>query len=231
MNMNKKSRQLGLLSIIIFSSLIFSACISSQKDDQTIKSGSESILSKLETTPPKSQASDSTQLEESRKPMNEFKEIGDFKKIDSKTVTFSTTKGEIVIELYREEAPLTTANFLDLVDSGFYNDMVFHRVIPDFMAQVGDPLTKQPDSEQLWGTGGPGYKIKDEFNDSLTHDGPGILSMANSGPNSGGSQIFITHLATPWLDGKHAIFGKVSEGLEILMQIEKGDKIITATHK
>ncbi|MDH5533215.1 MAG: peptidylprolyl isomerase [Candidatus Pacebacteria bacterium] len=229
--MNKKTRQLGLLSVIIFSSLIFSACTSSQNDNQTIKSGSESILSRLETNPPESQATDSTQVEDKQKTMNEFKEIEDFKKIDSKTVTFSTTKGDIVIDLYTEEVPLTTANFLDLVDSGFYNDIIFHRVIPDFMAQVGDPLTKQPNAEQLWGTGGPGYKIKDEFNDSLKHDGPGILSMANSGPNTGGSQIFITHLATPWLDGKHAVFGKVSEGLDILMQIEKGDKIITATHQ
>jgi cyclophilin family peptidyl-prolyl cis-trans isomerase len=86
-------------------------------------------------------------------------------------------------------------------------------------------------AKALWGTGGPGYKIMDEFNDQLRHDGPGVLSMANSGPNSGGSQIFITHVATPWLDGKHAVFGKVSEGLEVLMSIEQGDQIITATHQ
>lgn len=228
--MNKKIKQLSFLSLIIVSGLIFSACTPSQNSDQKIKSDSDTILSKLETTPPESKATDSA-TEVKQKTMNEFKTIEDFKKIDSKTVTFKTTKGDIVIDLYTDKVPLTTANFLDLVDSGFYNDIIFHRVIPDFMAQVGDPLTKQPDAEQLWGTGGPGYKIKDEFNESLKHDEPGVLSMANSGPNTGGSQIFITHLATPWLDGKHAVFGKVSKGLEILMEIDKGDKIISATHK
>jgi cyclophilin family peptidyl-prolyl cis-trans isomerase len=163
--------------------------------------------------------------------MPEYKTIADFKKIEASQVTFKTTQGNIVIDLYRDKAPLTTANFLDLVDSKLYDEMVFHRVIPDFMAQVGDPLSKDPSKEAMWGTGGPGYKIMDEFGEGLKHDGPGVLSMANSGPNTGGSQIFITHLATPWLDGKHAIFGKVSTGLENLMKIQKGDKIISATYQ
>jgi cyclophilin family peptidyl-prolyl cis-trans isomerase len=223
MFMQKKYQLPSLILFILLSGVAFSGCTSSQTSDRQIKSGSETILSRLETEPP--------QEKKEEKTMAEFKEISDFKEIDSKTVTFTTTKGDIVVELYREEAPLTTANFLDLVDSKFYDNIIFHRVIPDFMAQVGDPLTKQPDAEQLWGTGGPGYSIKDEFNENLKHDGPGVLSMANSGPNSGGSQIFITHLATPWLDGKHAVFGKVTEGLDVLMQIDKGDKILTATHQ
>jgi len=221
--MKKKYHLIILVSFILFSGLAFSGCTPSQNSNQQIKSDTGSILGKIETAPPEEKKEEKT--------MPDFKEISDFKKIDSKTVTFNTTKGDIVVELYREEAPLTTANFLDLVDSKFYDGIIFHRVIPDFMAQVGDPLTKQPDAEQLWGTGGPGYKIKDEFNENLKHDGPGVLSMANSGPNSGGSQIFITHLATPWLDGKHAVFGKVTEGLDVLMQIDKGDQILTATHK
>lgn len=220
--MNKNINKITVLLIIILSGLLFSAC-TSQKTNQDIKSGSETILSRLETEPPQAQ-------QEEKKDMSEYKQISDFKEIDSTHVTLTTTKGDIVVELYREKAPLTTANFLDLVDSKFYDGIIFHRVIPDFMAQVGDPLTKQPDAEQLWGTGDPGYKIMDEFDETLRHDGPGVLSMANSGPNTGGSQIFITHVATPWLDGKHAVFGKVTEGLDVLMEIEQGDKILSATH-
>jgi len=221
--MKKKYQPISLLLLLLISSFAFSACTSSQTGNQKLKSGSETILSRLET--------EKTQDKKEEKTMTEFKEIADFKEIASKTVTFKTNKGDIVIDLYREETPLTTANFLDLVDSKFYDGIIFHRVIPDFMAQVGDPLTKQPEAEQLWGTGDPGYKIKDEFNEKLKHDGPGVLSMANSGPNSGGSQIFITHVATPWLDGKHAVFGKVTKGLDVLMQIEKGDQILSATHQ
>lgn len=222
--MKKNITKVPLFIIIILGGLFFSAC-TSQKSSQDIKSGSETILSRLDTEPVKAQP------KEEEKTMTDYKEISDFKEIASTQVTLNTTKGDIVVELFREKAPLTTANFLDLVDSGFYDDIIFHRVIEDFMAQVGDPLTKQTDAEALWGTGGPGYKIMDEFDETLKHDGPGVLSMANSGPNTGGSQIFITHVATPWLDGKHAVFGKVTEGLDVLMEIEKGDKIIKATHK
>ncbi|MDA1079399.1 MAG: peptidylprolyl isomerase [bacterium] len=144
-----------------------------------------------------------------------------------KTVTLTTTKGDVVIELYREEAPLTTANFLSLVNSGFYNGIVFHRVIADFMAQVGDPLTKDPSKQAMWGTGGPGYTIADEFGPGLTHSGPGVVSMANSGANTGGSQFFITYEATDWLDGKHAIFGRVSQGMEVVENITVGDSIVS----
>ena len=157
------------------------------------------------------------------------KTLADFGEIAGKMVTLTTTKGAVVIELYREQAPLTTANFLSLVNNGFYNSMVFHRVIPDFMAQVGDPLTKDPSKKALWGTGGPGYSIADEFGPGLTHSGSGIVSMANSGANTGGSQFFITYAATDWLDGKHAIFGHVTQGMDVVEKITVGDSIVSAT--
>ncbi|MCL4208142.1 peptidylprolyl isomerase [Patescibacteria group bacterium] len=159
--------------------------------------------------------------------MEEFKELSDFKPNPAKEATLVTTKGEITIDLFRDEAPLTTANFVDLASSGFYDQVVFHRVIEDFMAQVGDPLSKDENAKSRWGTGGPGYRIKDEFSPNLVHDKPGIVSMANAGPNSGGSQFFITHVATPWLDGKHAVFGQVTEGMDVLMSIAQGDKILS----
>ena len=159
------------------------------------------------------------------------KTLQDFEQIPATTATITTTKGVITFTLYRDKAPLTTANFLNLAKQGFYNGIVFHRVIPDFMAQVGDPLTKDPSKQQLWGTGGPGYAIADEFNSDLKHDSPGVVSMANSGPNTGGSQFFITYEATPWLDNKHAVFGKVTSGMDVLEQIEVGDKIVSVTFK
>ena len=121
-----------------------------------------------------------------------------------KVATFETTKGTIRIELFDDKAPKTVANFEKLVGKGFYNGLKFHRVIADFMIQGGCPRGD--------GTGGPGYEFADEFHPELKHTGPGILSMANAGPNTNGSQFFITHVATPWLDGKHAVFGKVIEG-------------------
>ncbi len=122
-----------------------------------------------------------------------------------------TTKGRIVIELYPAEAPKTVANFIKLATDGFYNGVIFHRVIPDFMIQTGDPTGT--------GTGGPGYAFEDEISPRLRHDGPGVLSMANHGPNTNGSQFFITLAPTPWLDGKHTIFGRVTEGQAVVEQI------------
>ena len=163
--------------------------------------------------------------------MPEYKELSDFKVIDATQAVFETTKGTLVMDLYRDKAPLTTANFLNLIDEGFYDGIVFHRVIPGFMAQVGDPLTKDPSKEAMWGTGGPKYKIMDEFDPELRHDSAGILSMANSGPNTGGSQIFITYEATPHLDDVHAVFGKLVEGMDVLESITKGDKITKASYR
>lgn len=122
-----------------------------------------------------------------------------------------TSMGTMEFELYEDKAPATTKNFIDLAKKGFYDGLVFHRIIKDFMAQGGDPKGD--------GTGGPGYTIKDEFGQGLRHNGMGILSMANAGPNTGGSQFFITLAPTPWLDGKHAIFGKLVEGEEVLEAI------------
>ncbi len=122
-----------------------------------------------------------------------------------------TTMGTIDIELFEDKAPLTTGNFIKLAEKGYYNNLTFHRVIPNFMVQTGDPRGD--------GTGGPGYAIKDEFGVGLKHNKPGILSMANSGPNSGGSQFFITTVPTPWLDGKHAIFGQVVKGQDVVDNI------------
>jgi cyclophilin family peptidyl-prolyl cis-trans isomerase len=119
-----------------------------------------------------------------------------------------TSMGTVEVELLEDKAPLTTGNFVKLVEKGFYNGLIFHRVIPKFMVQTGCPKGT--------GTGGPGYMIRDEFGPGLKHNKPGILSMANAGPNSGGSQFFITTIPTPWLDGKHAIFGQVVKGQEIV---------------
>jgi len=121
--------------------------------------------------------------------------------------------GMIKVELFANEAPITVQNFVKLCGNGFYDGLIFHRVIAGFMIQGGCPIGD--------GTGGPGYVIKDEFVISLKHSTPGILSMANAGPNTGGSQFFITLAPTPWLDGKHTIFGKVTEGMDVLQSIGK----------
>lgn len=133
-------------------------------------------------------------------------------------VKIQTNKGDITLELYEDDAPNTVANFISLTESGFYNGIKFHRVIKDFMIQAGCP--------QGTGTGGPGYTFKDEIS-ARKHDSPGILSMANRGPNTNGSQIFITHVPTPHLDGKHTVFGKVTEGMDVVNSIAQDDVINT----
>jgi peptidyl-prolyl cis-trans isomerase B (cyclophilin B) len=129
--------------------------------------------------------------------------------------TLETEKGDIVVELFADEAPNTVNNFIFLAREGFYDNTTFHRVIADFMAQGGDPSGT--------GRGGPGYQFADEFSPRLTHDGPGVLSMANAGANTNGSQFFITFVATPWLDGAHTVFGKVIDGLDVLMSLTVRD--------
>jgi cyclophilin family peptidyl-prolyl cis-trans isomerase len=131
------------------------------------------------------------------------------------TATFKTEQGDFVVDLFADKAPKTVNNFVFLAREGFYDGVTFHRVIRDFMAQGGDPTGT--------GTGGPGYKFEDEFHPALRHDGPGILSMANAGPNTNGSQFFITHRATPHLDNQHSVFGKVSQGLDVLLSISDRD--------
>ncbi|MDY0090473.1 MAG: peptidylprolyl isomerase [Flavobacteriaceae bacterium] len=156
---------------------------------------------------------------------NKYDELGDGLFVD-----IETNKGNIILKLEYEKTPVTVANFVSLAEGTntmvtdstrkgkpFYNGILFHRVIEDFMIQTGDPKSD--------GTGGPGYKFKDEITD-LIHDRGGVLSMANSGPTTNGSQFFITHVATPWLDGKHTVFGSVVEGMEVVNQIKQGDAII-----
>jgi peptidyl-prolyl cis-trans isomerase B (cyclophilin B) len=143
------------------------------------------------------------------------------REINVQVATIKTNRGTIKLELYGDKVPKTVANFAKLSGEGFYNGLKFHRVIADFMVQTGCP--------QGTGTGGPGYKFADEFHASLKHSGPGILSMANSGPNTNGSQFFITHVATPWLDGKHSVFGKVIEGQDIVNAIKQGDVMESVT--
>lgn len=133
------------------------------------------------------------------------------------TAVIETSRGKIEIALEPEKTPVTTANFVNLAQHGFYNGITFHRVIPDFMIQGGDPTGT--------GAGGPGYRFEDEFDPSLKHTGPGVLSMANAGPGTNGSQFFITHVATPWLDGKHSVFGHVISGQNVVDSIKQGDKI------
>ena len=142
--------------------------------------------------------------------------MGDMKNMGNQMAEVNTNKGNFKIELFNDKAPLTTGNFIKLVNEGFYNGLIFHRVIPNFMVQCGCP--------QGTGRGGPGYTIKDEFHPDLKHNTKGILSMANAGPNTGGSQFFITVAETPWLDKHHAIFGKVIEGYEVVDAISKADK-------
>jgi peptidyl-prolyl cis-trans isomerase B (cyclophilin B) len=133
-----------------------------------------------------------------------------------KVATIKTSRGEIRLKLHDDKTPKTVANFEKLANDGFYDGLKFHRVIPDFMVQAGCP--------EGTGTGGPGYKFNDEFHKDLKHDKPGILSMANAGPNTNGSQFFITHVPTPWLDKKHSVFGEVlGDGQKVVNAVKQGD--------
>ncbi len=143
-------------------------------------------------------------------------------KIDLKknyTATIETNRGVITLKLYATQAPRTVNNFVCLAEDGFYDGVTFHRVIKDFMVQTGDPTGT--------GRGGPGYQFKDEFDPKLRHDKAGVLSMANAGANTNGSQFFITHVPTPWLDGKHSVFGQVVKGQDVVDKIEQGDVMLS----
>jgi peptidyl-prolyl cis-trans isomerase B (cyclophilin B) len=135
------------------------------------------------------------------------------------SATIETNRGEIVLKLHAAQVPNTVNNFVSLAEDGYYDGVTFHRVLKDFMIQGGDPTGT--------GRGGPGYTFKDEFNAALKHDKPGVLSMANAGANTNGSQFFITHVPTPWLDGKHSVFGQVIKGQDVVDRIEQGDVILS----
>ncbi len=137
---------------------------------------------------------------------------------DGMYARIETNRGEIVLSLDYERVPMTVINFVRLAESGYYDGIVFHRVIDDFMIQTGDP--------EGTGRGGPGYRFPDEFHPQLRHDGPGVLSMANSGPNTNGSQFFITHGPTPWLDDRHSVFGRVVTGQDVVDAIRQGDRMV-----
>jgi len=138
-----------------------------------------------------------------------------------KVAKIVTNRGTISLELHHDKTPKTVANFEKLAGQGFYNNLKFHRVLADFMIQTGCPRGD--------GTGGPGYTFQDEFHPDLKHTGPGILSMANAGPNTNGSQFFITHVATPWLDGKHSVFGRVLSGQDVVDAVRPGDVMKSVT--
>jgi len=133
------------------------------------------------------------------------------------SAVMTTSRGEIKVDLHEDKAPVTVANFANLVRRGYYDGLTFHRVLSDFMIQGGCP--------QGDGAGGPGYRFEDECSPDLRHDGPGVLSMANAGPGTNGSQFFITHVETPWLDGKHTVFGRVTSGREIVDAIQQSDTL------
>jgi len=135
------------------------------------------------------------------------------------TATFETSRGTVVVDLFPKEAPKTVNNFVFLAREGFYDGTTFHRVIPNFMIQGGDPTAS--------GRGGPGYKFEDELKGSYKKHQAGSLSMANAGPNTNGSQFFITHVATDWLDGKHTVFGHVRSGQSVVNAVKQGDQLIS----
>ena len=191
--MNLSRKLFTTISLFVIVMLFSSAMVGAKDAESTDQKGSKKEAPKKEA--PKKEATDKLQL------------------------TITTSKGDIHLNLFADETPVTVANFVNLVQHGYYDGLVFHRVIPDFMVQGGCPLGT--------GTGGPGYKFEDECTDKLKHDRPGILSMANSGPGTNGSQFFITHVPTPWLNGKHTIFGAVvsDEDQKVVDAIVKGDKI------
>jgi peptidyl-prolyl cis-trans isomerase B (cyclophilin B) len=156
-------------------------------------------------------ADDKKPAEKPDEPKSESKKVSDIK------IVITTDKGDIEATIYASKVPMTAANFLNLAKRGYYDGLKFHRVIPDFMIQGGDPTGT--------GSGGPGYRFPDEIDPSLKHTGPGMFSMANAGPATNGSQFFITHKETSWLDGKHAVFGKVDKGQDVVDKIAAGDKI------
>lgn len=187
--------------------ILLVACAQQAKVDETKEIGSN--LSEIENISIETEKEEA-KVAEAETAASEVEKL-DVEDSMNTIVELETNMGVMKIKLFDDQAPKTAKNFKDLVSKGFYDGIIFHRVIRNFMIQGGDPTGT--------GTGGPGYNIQDEFGPGLKHSKKGILSMANSGPNSGGSQFFITLVPTPWLDGKHAIFGEVIEGIDVLDKI------------
>ena len=185
-----------------------------EKNNTTTATPTTPATTKTPTPPPAATKGPSVNKEEM------LKLIADAKFDKDLDAVIKTSKGDINLTLFATKTPKTVANFKGLADRGFYDNLNFHRVIPDFMVQGGCP--------EGTGRGNPGYKFEDEIVESLQHDGPGVLSMANSGPATNGSQFFITHKETPWLNGKHTVFGKVKSDADqqVINSIVKGDKIL-----
>lgn len=227
--------QINKIVAILFSILISTALFGCGEKKDTNQTGTTSGDNKVKTTDTagkntstqiqnERQTQTQTQTKDTTMQNNQTAADKDTKSPDGDIVKMETTMGTIKIKLFTKEAPITTANFKKLVNEGFYNGIIFHRVIDGFMIQGGDPTGT--------GTGGSKETIKDEFGPGLKHDKKGMLSMANRGPNTGTSQFFITLAPTPWLDGKHAIFGEVIEGMNVVEKIGKaktapGDKPVT----
>ncbi|MHC4294287.1 MAG: peptidylprolyl isomerase [Planctomycetota bacterium] len=195
-------------SFVLCAGFVVSGCEETETSDKGLKA--------QKVTSPKPAAVETSQ-EASPAPTK----TGNPKKAERMIARIVTDKGTIVLQLHYKKVPKTCANFRKLADEGFYNGLTFHRVIPNFMIQGGCP--------EGTGRGGPGYKFADEFHPELKHSGAGVLSMANAGPNTNGSQFFITHVATPWLDNRHSVFGKVLEGQNVVNAIRRGDVMSKVT--
>jgi len=207
MMLNKKTSKrianIVFLGILLTSSLfILNSCDFKTMDDQTASTIKQNT---------------DTQKNTNTEDINNKNEVTTME-TTNKIATFETNLGTFKLELETTKAPITAGNFVKLAESGFYDGIKFHRVIPKFMIQGGDPLTKNDNMQEFWGTGGPGYKIKDEFHPQLKNV-IGTISMANSGPNTGGSQFFINVANNNFLDGKHAVFGHIIEGMDIVNKI------------
>jgi cyclophilin family peptidyl-prolyl cis-trans isomerase len=207
-----KNKIIFLFSFILITVILF-GCGEKKETTTTEKTENKTTESKTTTTITKTDTITQTLKKDSAMEHNETKVTEDTKKSDGNIVNIETNMGNIKVKLFTKEAPITTANFKKLINQGFYNGIIFHRVIDGFMIQGGDPTGT--------GTGGSKEVVQDEFGPGLKFDKKGLLAMANRGPNTGTSQFFITLAPTPWLDGKHAIFGEVIGGMDVVEKIGK----------
>ncbi|MEZ4822427.1 MAG: peptidylprolyl isomerase [Ignavibacteria bacterium] len=207
--------KISILFSILFVTVLFIGCGDKKDETKSETKKEESKTTTTESTTKTESETPQTQTEKKDSTMENKESAGkeETSKATGDIVTMETSMGTIKIKLFSKEAPITTTNFKNLVNEGFYNGIIFHRVIDGFMIQGGDPTGT--------GRGGSKTTIQDEFGPGLKHSKKGILSMANSGPNTGSSQFFITLAATPWLDGKHAIFGEVISGMDVVEKIGK----------